>query len=112
MPAEWWPRVGAWCLDGAIALTLTIAAAVPFASADSSSDEGSGLWLILAVVLCTAYYAVTMCRGGARNGQTLGKQAVGLRVIRDDGKPIGPGMVLFRELLLKVVLGWLTVLAG
>ena len=56
----------------------------------------------LAVVLCTASYAVTMSCGGARNGQTLGKQAVGLRVIRDDSKPIGPGLVLWHELLLKV----------
>ena len=51
-----------------------------------------------------------MRRGGDRNGQTFGKQAVGLRVIRDDGQPIGLGTVLFRELLLKFVIGWITVI--
>jgi uncharacterized RDD family membrane protein YckC len=95
-------------MDGAIALAITVAAAIPFTYSDSAGDEGGGLWVILAVALCTIYYAATMCRGGERNGQTLGKQAVGLRVTRTDGKPIGPGVVLFRELLLKLVVGWLT----
>ena len=97
-------------MDGVIAWAIAIIAAIPFGIFDSSSDDLSGLWLLVAVPLCTVYFWLTMRRGGARNGQTFGKQAVGLRVIRDDGEPIGLGTVLFRELLLKFVIGWITMI--
>jgi uncharacterized RDD family membrane protein YckC len=96
-------------VDGAIALAIAIIAGIPFGILDSGNDDISGLWLVVAVPLCTAYFWVTMRRGGARNGQTLGKQALGMRVVRDDGDPIGLWTVLFRELLLRIV-GWITVI--
>jgi uncharacterized RDD family membrane protein YckC len=47
-----------------------------------------------------------MQRKGARNGQTLGKQWLGLRVVRVSGEPFGLGWGLLREFVLKVVALW------
>lgn len=35
------------------------------------------------------YAPLLMARRGARNGQTLGKQTMGIRVVRTDGEPVG-----------------------
>jgi uncharacterized RDD family membrane protein YckC len=91
-------------------MAIATVVAIPFGAAASSDDDGSGVWFLVAVVLCTAYYCLTMCRRGEHNGQTLGKQAVGVRVVRSDGRPIGPGTVLLREVLLKFIVGWMTVI--
>jgi uncharacterized RDD family membrane protein YckC len=42
-----------------------------------------------------------MMRQGARNGQTLGKQVVGIRVVRDSGEPMGFGWAALREVVVK-----------
>jgi uncharacterized RDD family membrane protein YckC len=42
-----------------------------------------------------------MRRAGARNGQTWGKQLLGIRVVRDDGAAYGTGSALVRELVVK-----------
>ena len=42
-----------------------------------------------------------MARKGEHNGQTLGKQAAGIRVVRDDGRPIRLGFAVVREVGLK-----------
>jgi hypothetical protein len=49
-----------------------------------------------------------MTRKGERNGQTFGKQAAGIRVVRDDGEPVTLGTVASREWLLKFVGGTVT----
>ena len=48
--------------------------------------------------------ALTSARPGVRNGQSWGKQLAGIRVVRDDGRPIGMGYALARETLLKTLL--------
>jgi uncharacterized RDD family membrane protein YckC len=110
--AGWGARVGAACIDLAIAWAVAFVAAIPFSQIDdpaTTSDDISGLWWVLVVVpLCTAYYALTMRRAGKHNGQTWGKQAVGIRVVRDDGRPVGVSTVLLRDLLLKFVAGVIT----
>jgi uncharacterized RDD family membrane protein YckC len=50
------------------------------------------------------YAAALMARAGARNGQTLGKQALGLRVVRDNDAPVGFGWGLLRELGVRELL--------
>ena len=49
-----------------------------------------------------------MTREGERNGQTLGKQAANIRVVRDDGKPVSAKTVATREVGLKFVVGYAT----
>ncbi|HEX6027068.1 MAG TPA: RDD family protein [Solirubrobacter sp.] len=110
--ATWGARVGAAAIDLAIAWAIAFIVAIPFSQIDdpdSTTDDISAVWWLLVVVpLCTAYYALTMGRKGAHNGQTWGKQAVGIRVVRDNGQPVGLSTVLLRELLLKFVAGVVT----
>lgn len=57
-------------------------------------------WLVLIVWLVQ--------RPAARNGQTIGKQIVGIRAVRADGAPLGVGSALLREILAKGVLIFIT----
>src|SRR5207302_2337970 len=45
-----------------------------------------------------------MARPGERNGQTVGKQAVGIRVVRDSDQPVSFAYGLVRELAVREVL--------
>jgi len=45
-----------------------------------------------------------MARQGPQNGMTLGKQVVGIRVVRADGQPVSLGLALLRDLVVRVVL--------
>jgi uncharacterized RDD family membrane protein YckC len=58
---------------------------------------------LVALIGSFAYYFVTMARSGANNGQTFGKQIMGIRVVRDDGQPVTAMTVLVREVLGKFV---------
>jgi uncharacterized RDD family membrane protein YckC len=42
-----------------------------------------------------------MAREGEHNGQTWGKQALGIRVIRDGGEPMSFGWATLREIVVK-----------
>jgi uncharacterized RDD family membrane protein YckC len=50
------------------------------------------------------YAGLTMRRPGRRNGQTLGKQALNIRVARDSGTPVGFGFAIVREVAIKSLL--------
>lgn len=59
------------------------------------------LGLLVALLLQPAF----MARAGQHNGQSLGKQAVGLRVMRDDGAPMRLGSAFVRDGVLKILFG-------
>ena len=63
-----------------------------------------GLLLLIGLVLPFFYYPLTMMRSGENNGQTLGKQMLGIAVIRDSGDTIGFWWAVLREFLVKYVL--------
>jgi uncharacterized RDD family membrane protein YckC len=115
--SDWWPRAGAWLLDTVIVWLIALVVILPTAAitAGSDSDDLSGIvWLLLWLIGSVGYIGGTMTRKGKHNGQTLGKQTVGIRVTRDDGKPVGWGTVAVREVLMKFVvwnatfgIGWL-----
>jgi uncharacterized RDD family membrane protein YckC len=85
---------------------LLVAVIVGEILAGGGNDDAQG-WLVFLLWLIGggAYYAGTMTRSGRHNGQTLGKQAAGIRVVRDDGEPITLGTVASREWGLKFVGG-------
>lgn len=94
-----WRRVGAAVLDILI-LSLAFGAVSAITGGAQSGRgevsltlEGPALLAFAAIVL--AYYFV----GEAAGGRTPGKQMVGLRVVRTDGTPAGPGPILVRTLL-------------
>jgi uncharacterized RDD family membrane protein YckC len=65
-----------------------------------------GILIILAGVIGSIVYApVAVARAGESNGLTLGKRAVGVRAVRDDGKPIGFWLGMLREFVIPIVFG-------
>jgi uncharacterized RDD family membrane protein YckC len=77
--AGWWQRVGAALLDGIIILV--------------------GL-IIFGYIL----QMFMMAREGEKNGMTLGKQALGIKVVREDGAGWTFGTALLREFVIKGLL--------
>jgi uncharacterized RDD family membrane protein YckC len=99
--ASWGSRVGATLLDGFL-IFIPIAAGVALIFAGST---GAGVALVIVGELGALLYApLTMMRPGPHNGQTIGKQLVGIRVVREDGRPISFGWALLREFVVKGVL--------
>ncbi|HEY1776087.1 MAG TPA: RDD family protein [Solirubrobacteraceae bacterium] len=102
----WWWRVGAVLVDDLILLLPMFLVAIAFheytvthyvtvngtiGTTDSAHDTWANGVLLL------AYAAALMCRFGRRNGQTVGKQATHIRVVRNDGGPVDLMTVLMRE---------------
>lgn len=96
------PRIGAALLDLSVLVVLiTIVVSVTGRDPRDSQDL-----VIVATAFFPLLYAVPLLiRGGRHNGQTLGKQALGIRVVREDADPIGPGSALIREFVGKGLLG-------
>jgi uncharacterized RDD family membrane protein YckC len=115
--AEWWPRVGATLLDsvivGAISFGCLIVSILALAPFGADGDLGGPAWLLLTLIAGSAYFTGLTARKGQNNGQTFGKQAAGIRVVRDDGKPIRVGFAFMREVGLKllianiILIGWI-----
>ena len=91
----WWQRVGAALLDGLIVgmPVLVITLAVDFA-----------LGLLLGLTATLTYYPLLMMREGQANGQTLGKQITGIRVVQVSGEPFTYGAGALREFAIKYLL--------
>ena len=106
--ASWGSRLGAYLIDGLILLIPIVILAILIFGGSLDGDSSVGAWigasilyalLIAAVVLF--YAPLLMMRDGERNGQTLGKQMVGIKVVRDNGEPFGFGWAAYREVVLK-----------
>ncbi len=109
--AGWWSRVGAAILDGLILLMMCVIAGVVIGLGIGLSGQDTSSQLLVNVIAAGAglvvgaiYYGVLMARNGARNGQTWGMQATGIRVIRVDGQPMRVGLVLVRQILVQQLL--------
>jgi uncharacterized RDD family membrane protein YckC len=50
------------------------------------------------------YAPLLLRREGRHNGQTWGKQALSIRVVRDSGAPVDLGTGLLREVVAKLVI--------
>jgi uncharacterized RDD family membrane protein YckC len=98
--ASWGNRVGALLLDALIAGVPTIGL-VLFGSGTDNTLVAAGLTNLIVYLF---YFPITMSRPGARNGQTFGKQIVGIRVIREDGHPFSYGTAVLREFVIRYLL--------
>ena len=110
--AGWGARAGARLLDGlviVVALGVLTAPGVLLLVADQTV-AGIVLLVLAAfgyIAIYVFYGAYFMKRQGERNGQTLGKQWVGIRVVRDNGQPFDLGSGILREFVVKELLfGW------
>jgi uncharacterized RDD family membrane protein YckC len=108
--AGWWSRVGAALIDGIIitvvALVLLAIFGVGFAATDSDSGVGALIAASfvtgLAFAVAALLYAPLMM--AKTNGKTLGRMAVGNRVVRAKGQPMTFGWAMLREVAVKWLL--------
>lgn len=88
-------RFVALLIDGLVFLPISYIIAVVFGTSRSSGFELEGLGFWLSSFLGLAYYVLFEGKIGA----TLGKMAVGLKVVKQDGSPCDIQAALLRTLL-------------
>jgi uncharacterized RDD family membrane protein YckC len=111
--ASWGSRVGATLIDGIIigigaTLILALFGSV-FSVGFFASDEAGILSLIaglmlsfLAIAIVALLYAPLMM--ARTNGKTLGRMALGIRVVRASGEPMTLSWAMLREVAVKALL--------
>jgi uncharacterized RDD family membrane protein YckC len=109
----WWKRVAAALVDLlviSIPAMLVAGLILGGVGAAFSADDGVGivslilgviLYLTLLVAVAILYAPLLMRRPGQRNGQTWGKQLLGIRVVRTNGLPMDFTWSALREALVK-----------
>ena len=105
--AGWGARVLATLLDSLIGIAIFLVLCAPGGIVAIVTEGGVAGWILLglgglaAIVVAVLYAPYFMRREGDHNGQTLGKQWLGIRVVRDDGEAFGWGWAFLRELVIK-----------
>ena len=103
--ASWGSRLAAYLLDALILLVPVILLTIVIVAVAAGSDTGAivtGIFGFLAFLVVAFLYApLLMAREGPNNGQTWGKQAVGIRVIRDNGETMNFSWAALREIVVK-----------
>jgi uncharacterized RDD family membrane protein YckC len=107
--ASWGRRAAAVLVDTVIIWTLSLPVIALFFAAAGGSLSG----LIAAYLAALAfpalaglfYYPLMLARTGERNGQTIGKQALGVRVVSvsPSGPDITTGQALLREVVMRQI---------
>jgi uncharacterized RDD family membrane protein YckC len=108
--ASWGSRVAAALIDGLVLLVPVIVLTIAVVAIAAGSDTGAVVTGILGflayLVVAFLYSPLLMARAGEHNGQTWGKQALGIRVVRDNGDTMGFGWAALREIVVKGLLFW------
>ena len=110
--ASWGTRLGAWFIDGLIVgVPALILLTIVGAGVIAAGDDGDGgfiafvggliLTFVLVAIVALLYAPLLMMRQGPRNGQTIGKQLVDIRAVRDNGQPWTFGSAALREVVMK-----------
>ena len=103
--ASWGTRVAAYLLDVLILLVPVIGLTIIIVAIAAGSDTAgwvTGILGFLAYLVVAFLYAPLLnAREGAHNGQTWGKQVLGIRVIRDNGERMTFGWAALREIVIK-----------
>ena len=108
--AGWWARVGAHLIDSIIIgvaaiIILVIFGAIFSAGFLAGNETGTGAVIVglllgvLAVAIAAFLYAPLMM--SRTDGKTLGRMALGIRVMRADGGPMTFGFAMLREVVIK-----------
>jgi uncharacterized RDD family membrane protein YckC len=107
--ADWGERTGAALVDLTISGFLLVVGIVAGAIVISLGGWAIavGVALIVAGLAAAILYAPLMlAREGAGNGQTIGKRAVNLRVVRSNGQPVTFWLGMLREFVVKQLIGF------
>ena len=106
--ASWGSRAAALLIDWLILLVPVIVLTIIVVAVATGSDTGAvvtGILGGLAYLVVLFIYAPTlMARDGRNNGQTWGKQMIGIRVVRDNGQRVSFGLAALREIVVKGLL--------
>ena len=106
-----WQRAGAYMLDYLIQMVAMYAIFIPIGIIGAMSTKGSdpSMWFLLIYPIS---FAVVISYEGLmlsmKNGQTVGKMALRIRVVRPDGSPISKGQAWGRAVM-RLVLGCLII---
>lgn len=102
--AGWGSRLAAILIDYTLVL---VPVSIAYSSVVPMDEEGNG-GIVVAIwtVSVGLYSALLAMRRGKHNGQTLGKQALGIRVAHDSGEPMTPRLAVVRELAAKTIGTW------
>jgi uncharacterized RDD family membrane protein YckC len=111
--AGWWSRVGAAVIDGIIigvgALIIVALFGSVFSVGFFASDEAGVISVIVglllsfvAIAIVALLYAPLMM--ARTNGKTLGRMAMGIRVVRANGRPMTFAWAMLREVVVKALL--------
>ena len=111
--AGWWSRVGAALIDGLIISVGALLILVLFGSVFSvgffDSEETGVVALVVglmlsfvAIAIVALLYAPLMM--DRTNGKTLGRMAMGIRVVRANGQPMTFAWAMLREVAVKALL--------
>lgn len=98
----WWRRAAAFILDSLILVVVVVVFTVGFGSAIYNSDL-SGFALTLAAALFASIVVLLYCiyLPVRWNGQTVGKKALSIRIVRLDGDPINAKTMWLRYGLMQ-----------
>ncbi|MFS8200798.1 RDD family protein [Streptomyces sp. CWNU-52B] len=107
--AHWGQRFLATLVDGLVLLVAYLPAVIGAAIGTDSAAAIFGLITFVAII----GVAIWMLVQEGRTGQTIGKKALGIRLLREiDGRPLGVGMAFVRRLAhfldsVACYIGWL-----
>ena len=111
--AGWWSRVGAALIDSLIigvgALIILAVFGSVFSVGFFESEETGVVALIVGLMLSFVAIAVVALLYAPlmmdrTNGKTLGRMAMGIRVVRANGQPMTFGFAMLREVAVKALL--------
>ena len=106
----WWRRAIAAVIDAVIIGVISLAIMAPLGIGAFAVDSGAGVFALIAAFVVAAlvasvvallYAPVLMSR---TNGQTLGRMATGIRVVRTSGAPMTFGWAMLREVAVTWIL--------
>jgi uncharacterized RDD family membrane protein YckC len=96
--ANWPQRVGAFLIDYLV-IVVPIGIAIALVSGGRNDSSGPGLIAGLLYLVATGLWIYNRWILAGRTGQSWGKQALGLKLLRmDNGQPIGGGMAFVRDI--------------
>ncbi len=98
VPAFFLTRVGAYAIDLALRVGVLIALLYPASTAADLLDGAAANALLLAVVVFVLV-GLPAIEENATRGRSVGKLALGLRVVRDDGGPVRARHAVIRALV-------------
>lgn len=110
--AEWWRRAVAAVIDGVVIAVIAGIIFVPLAAIGVTVDTDGGVvalvlaFVVAALVVAAAALVYQPFMLWRTNGQTVGKMATGIRVVKTDRTPMDLVTAILREVVLKsIVLG-------